>query len=56
MSNLQERMDQLREIISEDIGDPVVLEFNVIPVEFIQIRSEPAELRKALIKAGEAGN
>ncbi len=55
-SNVQERMDQLREIISADIGEPVVLEFDVIPVEFIQFRSEPAKLRKAPIKAGEAGN
>ncbi len=55
-SNVQERMDQLREIISADIGEPVVLELDVIPVEFLKIRSEPAELRKAPIKAGEAGN
>jgi hypothetical protein len=56
MSSAQERMDRVREILSADIGEPIVLEVGVIPVEFVQIRSEPEELRKAVIKPKEAAN
>ena len=56
ISNAQERMDRIREILSADIGEPIVLEVEVIPVEIVQIRSEPEELRKAVIKPKEAAN
>ncbi len=58
-SQLRERVDRLREIISADIGEPVVLEIDAVPVEFIHITSKPAKLPKALIKPvkpGEVGN
>ncbi len=47
--NFQERIDQLREVISADVGEPIVLHIKAIPVEFIQITSKPAKLSKALI-------
>jgi hypothetical protein len=54
--NAQERVDQLRKVISADVGEPIVLQLNAVPVEFIQFRSEPAEWRKALIEAETSGN
>ncbi len=56
MLNFQERLDDFREILSADIGEPVVLDFDVIPVEVVSIRSEPAELRKTEIDPGDEGN
>ena len=56
MSKAQQRFDQLREIISLDLGEPVVLVVDIIPVEFVQIRSEPADLRKTEITPGDEGN
>ena len=47
--NFQERIDRLREVISADVGEPIVLHIKAIPVEFIQITSKPAKLSKALI-------
>ncbi len=47
--NFPERIDQLREVISADVGEPIVLHIKAIPVEFIQITSKPAKLSKALI-------
>jgi uncharacterized hydrophobic protein (TIGR00271 family) len=42
--NAQKRMDQIRKIISEDIGEPVVLVADLIPVETVQIKSAPTEM------------
>lgn len=47
--NFQERTDRWREVISADVGEPIVLHIKAIPVEFIQITSKPAKLSKALI-------
>jgi hypothetical protein len=46
MKNLQERLDEFREILSVDIGEPVVLDLDVIPIDIVSVRSEPPELRK----------
>ena len=54
--NIQERLDEFRIILSADIGEPVVLEFDVIPVEVVSIRSEPADLRKTEIDPGGEGD
>jgi uncharacterized hydrophobic protein (TIGR00271 family) len=56
MSKAQQRFDQLRQILSVDLGEPVVLVVDIIPVEFVQIRSEPAESRKPEVDAGDEGN
>ena len=40
---LQKRIDLFREYLSEDIGEPVVVEFDLIPVEMIHLRSQPPE-------------
>jgi hypothetical protein len=56
MSKAQQRFDQLRQILSVDLGEPVVLVVDIIPVEFVQIRSEPAESRKSEVDAGDEGN
>jgi len=46
VSNIEDRLDQFREILTADIGEPVVLELDLIPIEIVSIRSEPPELRK----------
>jgi hypothetical protein len=40
---LQKRIDLFREYLSEDIGEPVVVEFDLIPVDMIHLRSQPPE-------------
>ena len=47
MSSGQETLDRYREILEADIGEPVVIEMDIIPVEMVQIRSGPAESRKS---------
>jgi len=49
MTNTQERFDQIREIISVDLGEPVVLIVDLIPIDLVHIRSEPLELQKIKI-------
>ena len=41
MENLQERLDEIREIVSADVGEPVVLDVDLIPVRVISLKSEP---------------
>ena len=41
----KKRADLFREYLSEDIGEPVVLEVNLIPVEMFHFRSQPPELQ-----------
>jgi uncharacterized hydrophobic protein (TIGR00271 family) len=36
-----EGVDQIREIISADVGEPVAIELNLIPVQMIKIESKP---------------
>lgn len=42
-----ERVDRIREILAEDIGDPVVFELQLIPVDVISLRSESPELARS---------
>jgi len=46
MENLQGRIEKFRELLTADIGEPVVLEVDMIPVEIAAIRSEPPGLAK----------
>jgi hypothetical protein len=44
MDHAQERADIFRQFLSAEIGEPLVLESDRIPVEMVQIRSEPGEV------------
>ncbi len=44
MSDAQERVNEFQKLLSEDIGEPVILELDIIPVDIVKIRSAPAEL------------
>ena len=44
---LQKRVDVFRELISKDIGEPLVLEFEILPIDMIRVRSQPPERRTA---------
>jgi len=46
LPNGQVALDRFREILEADIGEPVVIEIDIIPVDMVQIRSGPAESRK----------
>jgi uncharacterized hydrophobic protein (TIGR00271 family) len=48
---LQKRIDLFREYLSEDIGEPVVVEFDLIPVDMIHLRSQPPERQTAAQQA-----
>jgi len=39
------RVDRLRQVLSDDIGEPVVLEVDLVPIDVISVRSEPLELQ-----------
>ncbi len=54
MEDLQERLDEFREILSADIGEPVVLDMDVIPVDIVSVRSEPPDRRNADKDASES--
>ena len=41
MPNVQKGADVFQQYLSAEIGEPVVLEFELIPVEIVQIKSEP---------------
>ena len=41
-----ERVDRIRQILSEDIGEPVILEVEMIPVDVLLVRSEPPEVQE----------
>ena len=45
MAGGQERLDLFRQYVAAEIGEPVVLQFDVIPVEMLQVRSEPPGFR-----------
>jgi uncharacterized hydrophobic protein (TIGR00271 family) len=47
MENMQDRLDEFRKILSADIGEPVVLNLDMIPFDIVSVRSDPPELRKA---------
>jgi len=47
LDNVQERVDQFRADLSDEIGEPVVVELDIIPINLIQIRSVPPELKKS---------
>jgi hypothetical protein len=42
-TDLQERVDLFQEQLSADIGEPVLVEFDLIPVEMIEIRGKRPE-------------
>ena len=42
-STAQERVGRFRDYLSKDLGEPVVVEFNMIPVQMISITTEPPE-------------
>jgi hypothetical protein len=48
---LQKRIDLFREYLSEDIDEPVVVEFDLIPVDMIHLRSQPPERQTAAQQA-----
>ena len=41
--DVQKRVDQFREYLMEDIGEPVMVEFDVIPVDLMNFKSQPPE-------------
>jgi hypothetical protein len=47
MSNLQDRANYLRRVVSADVGEPIVLELNVVPIELIRIKSVLGAAEKA---------
>jgi len=44
MPDVQKRVDKFREYLMEDIGEPVVVEFDFIPVEMMNFKSQPPEV------------
>jgi uncharacterized hydrophobic protein (TIGR00271 family) len=40
-TNIQKRVDLFREYLTGDIGEPVMVEFEIIPVEIIHLSSQP---------------
>lgn len=40
-SNIEERMHRFRKIISADIGEPITLQLDAVPVDIIHVRSVP---------------
>ena len=45
--NAQKRVDLFREYLSKDIGEPVVVEFEIIPVDMINLSSQPPDRQSA---------
>jgi hypothetical protein len=43
MPDLQKRVDDFRKYLMEDIGEPVVVEFDLIPVDMMNFKSQPPE-------------
>jgi hypothetical protein len=41
LKDMYARVEQIREIVSADVGEPVGIELNVIPVQMIKIESKP---------------
>jgi uncharacterized hydrophobic protein (TIGR00271 family) len=56
MADSQQRFDELREIFSADIGEPMILVVDLIPVEISRIRSGPAESGKSENPSANGGN
>ncbi len=52
----QERLDLFREYLSEDISEPVVVELDIIPVDMIQLSSEPPERQMTEQQADKKNN
>lgn len=48
IGNGQERVDAFRERLARELGEPVVVEVDIVPIEFIQLRSVPPELAERL--------
>jgi len=46
MESLQGRVDKFREILSADVGEPIVIDLVLIPVEVVSLRSERLEAPK----------
>ena len=46
MEGAQARLDDFRRIISEEIGEPITMEVDVIPIDFMRIRSSQTNLAK----------
>jgi len=40
-------VDEVREIISADVGEPVGIELNLIPVQMVKIESKPESSKPA---------
>jgi hypothetical protein len=47
LDNVQEGLDSFRAALSDEIGEPVVVELDIIPIDVIQVRSVPPELEKS---------
>ncbi|MDJ0607610.1 MAG: DUF389 domain-containing protein [Kiloniellales bacterium] len=42
LEDAQARLDEFRRIVEQDIGEPVVIEVDVVPIEILQFRSAPS--------------
>jgi uncharacterized hydrophobic protein (TIGR00271 family) len=51
LPDIQKRVDLMREYISKDIGEPVVLKIEIIPVDMIRVISQPPERQTAVQQA-----
>ncbi len=42
LEDAQVRLDRFRRVVERDIGEPVVIEVDVVPIEILQFRSAPS--------------
>jgi uncharacterized hydrophobic protein (TIGR00271 family) len=47
LKGMYARVDEIREIVSADVGEPVGIELNVIPVQMVKIESKPESSKPA---------
>lgn len=52
MANVQGRLDEFRKILSADVGEPVVVDMTLVPVEIVAVHSGPPEKASARPDAG----
>ncbi len=45
--NAQKRLEMFREFLSTDIGEPIVVEHDIVAVEMLQLKAEPREVQTA---------
>lgn len=52
MENLQGRVDEFRQFLTADVGEPVVLDVDMVPVDVVSVRSESPRVRRTGADAG----